>query len=166
LAGIQFVGWDHNFENEMREYVHLYVTIVVSSGLSADYFHGPPPSSILTTDGMDDFLSISIIDSTEEDFILKVFSLKPLNDNLVNKIFQNVTDIKRFEWDSYPKLNNVPFPKVKLDNRLYYLNAWENALSTMESEMLSGRNICNLIKKDVENNGNKDKYFGLIFQHQ
>jgi prenylcysteine oxidase/farnesylcysteine lyase len=72
-----------------------------------------------------------------------------MEDKQIEKMFINVKEVKRFEWDAYPKLDNKPFPKFKLDKHIYYLNAFENALSTMETEILYARNVVRLIKKDL-----------------
>lgn len=79
----------------------------------------------------------------KEDHIVKLFSPERLSDDQLNDIFgqDNVGWTFRKEWDAYPYLiPRTTFPKIKADDNLYFLNAMETFISTMETATLSSRN--------------------------
>ncbi|MCO5590077.1 hypothetical protein L7F22_044046 [Adiantum nelumboides] len=79
----------------------------------------------------------------KEDHIVKIFSPERLSDEKLNEIFgqDKVVWTYRKEWDAYPYLiPRTTFPKVKADDNLYFLNAMETFISTMETATLSARN--------------------------
>ncbi|KAA1088439.1 hypothetical protein PGT21_006967 [Puccinia graminis f. sp. tritici] len=91
-------------------------------------------------------------------YIVKIFSEAPLPTNTLAKLFgseQNLLWIKRIKWDAYPILAPlVPpskYPPTKLGNKLYYVNGFENLISTMETQTLASWNIAMSLSKDVWN---------------
>ena len=54
-------------------------------------------------------------------------------------------------WDAYPSLyplKEEEFPEIILDKGLYYVNGMENLASCMEMQIISAKNIVNLIYED------------------
>ncbi|KAI0271577.1 FAD/NAD-P-binding domain-containing protein [Gloeopeniophorella convolvens] len=82
------------------------------------------------------------IRSTDE-WVVKIFSMEPVSDEWLANMFQNqVSWVLRKEWDAYPVLPpTTKFPPVKLDDGLFYVNAFEPFISTMETETIASRNI-------------------------
>lgn len=79
----------------------------------------------------------------KDDHIVKLFSPESLSDDQLNEIFGqgNIVWTYRKEWDAYPYLTpRTTFPKIKADDNLYFLNAMETFISTMETATLSARN--------------------------
>lgn len=79
----------------------------------------------------------------KEDHIVKLFSPDRLSDDQLNEIFGQDTVLwtYRKEWDAYPYLTpRTTFPKIKADDNLFFLNAMETFISTMETATLSARN--------------------------
>ncbi|PWN36762.1 uncharacterized protein FA14DRAFT_140693 [Meira miltonrushii] len=79
----------------------------------------------------------------KEDHIVKLFSQERLSDDKLNEIFgqDSILWTYRKEWDAYPYLTpTTTFPKIKADDNLYFLNAMETFISTMETATLSARN--------------------------
>ena len=59
------------------------------------------------------------------------------------------------EFYAYPVLDPLPagvrFPPLILDDsNVFYVNAMESAFSTIETEMISGRNIAKLVSEHIK----------------
>ncbi|PON36188.1 Prenylcysteine oxidase [Parasponia andersonii] len=94
------------------------------------------------------FSSISVLKRHDEkDMTYKIFSRKPLDDDVLDTIFSFRTETIRINWGAYPHYNAPEeFAPFILDGRhLYYVNAFENAASTMETSAVSAENIARLI---------------------
>ncbi|KZT42779.1 hypothetical protein SISSUDRAFT_846389 [Sistotremastrum suecicum HHB10207 ss-3] len=146
-----------------QKYVHLYVTLLTTTAShpSGDYFGTrSPPKSVLTTwegvrnGGIEpEFNSLAYHGSPIEpegkakEWVVKIFSKKPLTNRLLRKLFNNeVGWIYRKEWDAYPVLYpRKEYPPVVLDKGLYHVNSFEPFISTMETETIASRNIVDLI---------------------
>ncbi|KII86384.1 hypothetical protein PLICRDRAFT_164925 [Plicaturopsis crispa FD-325 SS-3] len=150
-----------------QPYVHLHVTLLTTSapypnpayfGLKAN---AATPTAILTTyEGVreggkePEFNSLTyhgpvhkVTEDGEREWVVKIFSKQRLEDAWLEEIFQGkVGWVYRKEWDAYPKLPpTTEYPPVKLDDGLYYVNAFEPFISTMETETISSRNIVDLL---------------------
>lgn len=57
------------------------------------------------------------------------------------------TETVRIDWGAYPKYHapEVFAPFILDEHHLYYVNAFENAASTMETSAVAGENIARLI---------------------
>lgn len=89
----------------------------------------------------------------EKTDIIKIQTTKELQDADFKKIFLNenykILDSK--VWDAYPSLyplKEEEFPEIILDKGLYYVNGMENLASCMEMQIISAKNIVNLIYED------------------
>ncbi|XP_043722903.1 farnesylcysteine lyase-like [Telopea speciosissima] len=94
------------------------------------------------------FSSISILKKyTEEDMSHKIFSRMPLTDALLDQIFSVRKDTVRIDWGAYPHFTapEVFAPFVLDGLHLYYINAFENAASTMETSAVAAENVARLI---------------------
>lgn len=94
------------------------------------------------------FSSISILkEYSKDDKAYKIFSRKPMADDLLNKIFSDRKETIRIDWAAYPHYQAPEeFAPFLLDgHHLYYINAFENAASTMETSSVSAENIARLI---------------------
>lgn len=135
-----------------RHLHHTYTTFVrgllnpVYFGLSST---SSPPDLIGTLEVPDlPFSSISILkDYSRDDKAYKIFSRKPMADDLLNKIFSDRKETIRIDWAAYPHYQAPEkFAPFLLDgHHLYYINAFENAASTMETSSVSAENIARLI---------------------
>ncbi|XP_044470383.1 farnesylcysteine lyase isoform X2 [Mangifera indica] len=83
----------------------------------------------------------------EKDFSYKIFSRKPMADSLLDDIFSVRKEIIRINWGAYPHYKPPEeFAPFILDGRhLYYVNAFENAASTMETSAVAAENVARLI---------------------
>lgn len=94
------------------------------------------------------FSSISILKQHEEkDVTYKVFSREPMEDALLDSIFSARLETIRINWGAYPhyKAPEVFAPFILDGQHLYYVNAFENAASTMETSAVAAENVARLI---------------------
>ncbi|KAL8130551.1 hypothetical protein V2J09_019706 [Rumex salicifolius] len=94
------------------------------------------------------FSSISILKRhREDDMSHKVFSRSPLDDALLDQIFNVRKETIKIDWAAYPQYKAPEvFAPFLLDGlHMYYVNAFENAASTMETTAVSAENMARLI---------------------
>jgi len=143
---------------QMRPYQLVHVALVVGQLNLAGYFHtkGDQPQNVITTEGSEPgFTSITLHshfnDHGHSRFLYKVFSRHPLTDFQLDQWFTNRTETHLTQFHAYPVLRPLPegqeFPPLILDQEedVYYVNAMESAFSTIETEMISGKNIARLV---------------------
>ncbi|KAI1792233.1 FAD/NAD(P)-binding domain-containing protein [Ganoderma leucocontextum] len=160
-----------------QPYVRLHVTLLSTSARmpNATYFNLPEgskvPAALLTThDGVrqrgraePEFNSLTyhghvltkegekrLTAAGEEEWVVKIFSKqRPTNEWLGAMFEGKVGWVLRKEWDAYPHLPpTTEFPPVKLMDGLYYVNAFEPLISTMETETIAARNVVELLMKE------------------
>ncbi|KAE8214400.1 hypothetical protein CF327_g2215 [Tilletia walkeri] len=91
---------------------------------------------------------VSSEDNTNSDFLVKIFSPNPISDERLAELFGagTVKWVYRKEWDAYPVLEPTQeFPPIELDEGLYYVNALEPMISTMETSTIAARNVVGLL---------------------
>lgn len=143
---------------QMRPYQLVHVALVVAELNLAAHFHqdGDQPQHIITTeDSEPGFTSITMHsrfnDRGQPRQLYKVFSRHPLTDLQLDSWFTNRTETHLTQFYAYPVLHPLPtgqmFPPFILDaaEDIYYVNAMESAFSTIETEMISGKNIARLV---------------------
>ncbi|KAI4310826.1 hypothetical protein MLD38_035778 [Melastoma candidum] len=94
------------------------------------------------------FSSISVLKRHgEKDMTYKVFSRQATEDTLLDEIFSARQETIRINWGAYPHFDAPEvFAPIILDGRhLYYINAFENAASTMETSAVAAENVARLI---------------------
>lgn len=94
------------------------------------------------------FTCISILKKhSEKDMTYKMFSRQPMTDALLDQIFSVRNETIRIDWGAYPHYHSPEkFAPFMLDDiHLYYVNAFENAASTMETSAVAAENIARLI---------------------
>ncbi|KZT70702.1 FAD/NAD(P)-binding domain-containing protein [Daedalea quercina L-15889] len=161
-----------------QPYVHLHVTLLstTSPTPNSSYFGlggGSAPTEVLTThnrvreglgeepefNSMTYHGKIKKADGTpveRDEWVVKIFSKQRVEDAWLENMFGegNVGWVLRKEWDAYPVLPpTVSFPPIKLAKGLYYVNAFEPFISTMETETIASRNVVDLLLHDEFNAG-------------
>ncbi|XAR73146.1 Prenylcysteine oxidase [Bertholletia excelsa] len=94
------------------------------------------------------FSSISVLKQhNETDMSYKIFSREPLDDALLNNIFRVRRETIKINWGAYPRYKAPErFASFLLDGQhLYYVNAFENAASTVETSAVAAENVARLI---------------------
>ncbi|KAF4349804.1 hypothetical protein F8388_001082 [Cannabis sativa] len=135
-----------------RSLQHTYATFIRGL-LNPEYFGldsvSKIPELVGTIEHPDlSFSSISVLKQYDEkDMAYKVFSRKPMSDELLDSIFSLRKETIQINWGAYPhyKAPEVFAPFILDDRHLYYVNAFENAASTMETSAVAAENIARLI---------------------
>ncbi|XP_076937186.1 farnesylcysteine lyase-like [Bidens hawaiensis] len=94
------------------------------------------------------FTCISVLkEHSANDFTYKLFSRQSLTDALLDQIFSIRNETMRINWGAYPHYHAPEefAPFILDDMHLYYVNAFENAASTMETSAVAAENIARLI---------------------
>ncbi|KAJ9474476.1 Prenylcys_lyase domain-containing protein [Pseudozyma hubeiensis] len=84
-----------------------------------------------------------------KEYVVKIFSPEVITDDQLSHLFgDTISWIKRHTWDSYPYLTPTDrFPRVEVDENLYYCNAMESLVSTMETSTVASKNAVGLLLK-------------------
>ncbi|KAJ3279759.1 hypothetical protein HK104_001179 [Borealophlyctis nickersoniae] len=153
------------------KYVHLHVTLVFGT-LNPTYFNLPTASSIPETLFIPSpptpntypsvpFYSMGKHQLNATHVLVKFFSSRRLEADVLDEMFVTRGETHRHVWDapgSYPYLT----PKqgadgaeeweapIQITPGLYYVNAMEGWISTMETQTVAGRNVANLVWSGLE----------------
>lgn len=85
---------------------------------------------------------------SDDEHLVKIFSREQLCDQLLDELFglNRIGWIHREEWDAYPELHPTrDFPAIQPDTGLFYINAFETLVSTMETSTVASRNAVALL---------------------
>ncbi|XP_015060137.1 farnesylcysteine lyase [Solanum pennellii] len=135
-----------------RKLQHTYTTFI--RGLLNPAYFGlssvsEVPQLVGTVETPDvPFSSISVLKQhNENDMSYKVFSRKPLDDVLLDQIFSVRNETIKIDWGAYPHYHapEVFAPFILDGQHLYYVNAFENAASTIETSAVAAENVARLI---------------------
>ncbi|HEY6333679.1 MAG TPA: FAD-dependent oxidoreductase, partial [Blastocatellia bacterium] len=78
--------------------------------------------------------------------VYKVFSRETLSDQQLDRMFRSRYEVERIVWRAYPSLSAAAvWPAFELAPGLYYPNAMESAVSTIETEAVAARNVAGLL---------------------
>lgn len=135
-----------------RELQHTHATFVRGL-LNPGYFGMKSVSDVpalvgTLEDSLIPFSSISILRKySATDMTYKIFTRQAASDSLLDELFSARTETVRIDWGAYPKYHapEVFAPFILDDHHLYYVNAFENAASTMETSAVAGENMARLI---------------------
>jgi prenylcysteine oxidase/farnesylcysteine lyase len=127
----------------------------VAGNLNAAFFgHASSsqlPGTILTVEDPDIWIS-SVgrvgFSPTTGTPVYKVFSRESLTDRQVESLFRHSFEVERIVWRAYPVLlPSTSWPAFELAKGLYYPNAMESAVSTIETEAVAARNVVRLLQR-------------------
>jgi prenylcysteine oxidase/farnesylcysteine lyase len=130
-------------------YRHVHVTLVAGSPSPQYFGTKTPPQTVFTTWNDDTpFTSLGRIGYSRGEGvpIYKFFSLEPLTDETVRRVMHDVRAIDRLEWDAYPVMEVSPqTAPFELAAGVYFPNALEPMISTLETETIAGRAVGALV---------------------
>ncbi|KAM5577854.1 farnesylcysteine lyase [Rosa sericea] len=135
-----------------RELQHTHATLV--RGLLNPVYFGVNsvselPALVATLEDPDlPFTSISVLKQhAGNDITYKIFSRQPMVEALLDSIFSLRMETIRINWAAYPHYTapEVFAPFILDGQHLYYVNAFENAASTMETSAVAAENVARLI---------------------
>jgi len=152
-----------------RPHEPTFTTVLTTNASHPDpaYFGLEPtatvPRTILTTVGKDreepEFLSLkyySVIQRGErEEYVVKILSKKKLPEESLERLFgpESVKWVHTHEWKTPVLTPTTTFPPIKLDKGFYYVNAFDSVISTIESSIVSGRNVADLLLREDFSSG-------------
>ncbi|WP_330633565.1 prenylcysteine lyase family protein [Halocatena halophila] len=136
-----------------REYQSMYINLV-NGVLDPTYFElgaqDDLPDAISTTTDVDEsFTSIvTLVRENGGTNIYHVTATSIVPNDLFLEVFSSIEDIERFSWEAYPVYEPpLLWPPFQLDHGIYYTNAMESAISSMETEVMGSRNVVNLLSR-------------------
>jgi prenylcysteine oxidase/farnesylcysteine lyase len=106
------------------------------------------PDTVLTVeDDAIPFSSLGLVASAPDGaLVYKLFSREPIAESLLDEAFSSRDAVEQVRWDAYPVLRpDGDLPPFRLADGLYWVNAMEFAISTMETEAVAARNVANLV---------------------
>lgn len=106
------------------------------------------PGTVLTVeDDAIPFSSLGRVGASDEGApVYKLFSRSPIEESLLDEIFSSRGEVEQIRWEAYPVLRpSNDLPPFRLAAGLYWVNAMEFAVSTMETEAVAARNVANLV---------------------
>lgn len=154
-------GVSDRISNSWRKMHLTHVTFV--AGIFRHFSDGKA-QQLLTVEGdMGLFTSIlpravlSIVPKTKRDRafrLYKIFSSSIISDRHLDDLFLHRTTVIRKSWLAYPELEPVrssdtTLPDFDMGNGLFYPNAFESAVSCIETSLLAGRNVALLILDQI-----------------
>eukprot|EP01080_Neovahlkampfia_damariscottae_P008818 gene8818-768_t len=153
LSNIEFIGFDFKVKHKL-EFRQTHVTFV--KGYLKEELFGLDSSInfhdvLFNENGNPDYISFSVEEVYDDHNLYKVFSTSERSDEFINHYFTKVSWKFKHWFYAYPMLKPISKDEIqpsKLDENLYYINSMEAVVSTMETEMLSSKNIALLLAKD------------------
>jgi prenylcysteine oxidase/farnesylcysteine lyase len=106
------------------------------------------PDAVLTVeDDAIPFNSLGLVATASDGSrIYKLFSRDRVPESLLDDLFSSRDAVEEIRWEAYPVLRPIrDLPPFRLADGLYWVNAMELAVSTMETEAVAARNVANLV---------------------
>lgn len=154
LSNIEFINI--KIPTYKREYVKVHTTFVTGN-LNLKRFNLEPSQSIVysvitTGENETNFYSIALTDFTKSgDTIYKIFSKNEVTESELYDYFSEFKWVHRDWFYAYPKYYNLTTEKdwhdIEFDTNIYEINSMESIVSTIETEIISSKNIALLITK-------------------
>jgi len=109
---------------------------------------GDLPDAVLTVENdAIPFSSLGLVAGSPDGVpVYKLFSREPATESLLDEVFSSRDAVEQIRWEAYPVLRpSGDLPPFRLADGLYWVNAMEFAVSTMETEAVAARNVANLV---------------------
>eukprot|EP01111_Echinosteliopsis_oligospora_P014506 TRINITY_DN5478_c0_g1_i1.p1 TRINITY_DN5478_c0_g1~~TRINITY_DN5478_c0_g1_i1.p1 ORF type:complete len:483 (+),score=106.57 TRINITY_DN5478_c0_g1_i1:363-1811(+) len=154
LASIEFPGIELDpFIFDARHYRPVHVTFL-GGELNGKYFEIETADDVLTAESEKiPFSSIGLIENVHTDDghkVYKIFSRQKLSETLMDELILNHTVAHKRIIHAYPILRPTDkFVPTTLAPHLYYVNAFETAVSTIETETIAAKNVARLAAKSL-----------------
>ena len=135
----------------MRPFQTTWATFVRGTP-RADYFGlarpDDLPDAVLTIeDSAIPFSSLGLVAASSDGaLIYKLFTREQVSESLLDELFSRRDVVEQIRWEAYPVLRPVAdLPPFRLAEGLYWVNAMEYAVSTIETQAVAARNVANLV---------------------
>lgn len=135
-----------------RRYQEMHTSYIVGRVRPGFFGQERVPDVILTTAGERRFQMLALqkkLNSTAN--LYKMFTHEPPQ-SLSKELFEHPYELAAVKrWHAFPIQEASPsFAPFELLPRLYNLNGFESAMSAMECSAVAGKNVANLIQRDME----------------
>ncbi|KAM9977910.1 hypothetical protein ACTFIR_011787 [Dictyostelium discoideum] len=161
FSNIKFTGLPFTHETiPKKDYKKVHVHLIGANSINAEYFGYPkdhPIDCILTSFNKSlPFFSLcensrGKLDDGRQ--VFKIFAPKKLDSKLIDKFFIKPELLHYHVWSAYPVLTPAQkFPPIIIDQSLFYNNAFEHSVSTIETTTISSKNTARLITNYLKNN--------------
>jgi prenylcysteine oxidase/farnesylcysteine lyase len=141
--------------NRQRPFQTTWATFVQGTP-RAEYFRlrsaSDLPDAVLTVEDDDiPFSSLGLVAASESGaLIYKLFTRRPVTDSLLDQLFERRDVVEQIRWEAYPVLRPVDdLPAFRVTDGIYWVNAMEYAVSTMETQAAAARNVANLVATEL-----------------
>ncbi|MDJ0866106.1 MAG: FAD-dependent oxidoreductase [Myxococcota bacterium] len=121
----------------------------------ADYFGLSDPEDLPDTlltveDDAIPFSSLGLVGASPDGRpVYKFFTREEPKESLLDQVFPRRDAVEQVRWQAYPVLRpGGDLPPFRLAEGLYWVNAMEFAVSTMETESVAARNVANLVVQE------------------
>ncbi|EGG21184.1 hypothetical protein DFA_01059 [Cavenderia fasciculata] len=160
LSKVDIIGVDGIDSIPKRQFKTVHTYLIAAKSLNPTYFGLPadsvPPEHILTSHNTSIPFYVASRNPRgmlkDGKILFKIFSHLDLDDKLFSQVFIDHKTHVQKNWKAYPVLSpENSFPPIKLDESggLYYINGFEHAVSTMETETIASKNVAKLITKSL-----------------
>lgn len=168
-SNITFKNFDTSFYEHISDEKSKTFHQTVATFISGDRKDGDKYCStddLLICDDNSSFQSISLnkpVDSmagievnltSNISNVYKIFSHEKLTHQVIDKLFDKVNKKQQINWLAYPHYSrgqiNDKYPRFKLTDGFYYINAIEWAASAMEMSLIGAKNVALLTVKYLQ----------------
>lgn len=151
-----------NTEIPKIEYKHVHVAIVEDALINPSYFNlsrnDDVPETIF---GFNASFPYTVINHSPETRRISVEGTQPITLDSLTPLLMETPHYDKItikNWQAYPVMKvfdkSIPlrnqFPPIRIAPSLYYVNAVEPAISCMEVEIMSARNIVRMVLNDIK----------------
>ncbi|KAN0042662.1 hypothetical protein ACTA71_011472 [Dictyostelium dimigraforme] len=165
FSKIKFIGLPFTHETlPKKDYKKVHVHLIAANSINGEYFGYPkdhPIDCILTAFNKTlPFFSLcensrGKLDDGRQ--VFKIFAPKKIESKLIEKFFVKPELLYYHVWSAYPVLTPAQkFPPIIIDQGLFYNNAFEHSVSTIETTTISSKNTARLITSYLNNNNNNN----------
>jgi len=135
-----------------RKFIQIYVSYVYGT-LDKKYFNIQEneelPDCILTSSNSTTPFSLILLAErfNNGSNLYKIYSS---SEQALNKLFLQIEKKSTKQWFAYPLLSpNTDYPPLIIDSNLFYLNSMESAFSLIEGQIITAKNVVNILKKNL-----------------
>ncbi|KAJ9082257.1 hypothetical protein DSO57_1006042 [Entomophthora muscae] len=148
-----------NLDLDLEEvpYRTVYVAVIEDALVNPGFFHADAIPDVIF--GFNSSESFTVIGHSPKTRRANIEAVEPISMEWLSKLFNSTlrSDQVTFQtWKAYPKMvvkesdAEEIFPPINLGPSFYYVNSVESAISCMEVEVMSGRNIARLVLDDLK----------------
>lgn len=155
-SGIKIRNLDVDFAEV--PYRTIYVAIIEDVLIDPAFFHVKDAAALPNVIYGFNSTPYTVIEHSPENRRISLEAVEPLSVEWLSTLVTSAllpSQVTFKTWKAYPKMvakapsNGEVFPPISLGPSFYYVNSVEPAISCMEVEVMSGRNIARLVLEDM-----------------